>query len=621
MSLTDRLSAQNRPPNAAPGLAPVDETLDWARFATARRAGEFCQAWLSLQCRQVPGLVAALLLIDDDDGGYAPAAIWPESAASATDLVPTARQALKDRRGVLQRMEDGEAHAAYPFDVAGKLWGVVAVNVGRQPDAALQDALRRLTWGAGWIETLFYRRKAEQDGQRVGTTRAALEIVAATGTAAGLHSAATVLASELAVRLECRRVAIGIVRRGRVRVAALSHATAIGRQLRLAVSLANAMEEALDQSAAVAHPPVAGSEHRVAVAHRDHAHEAKLSAALSVVMVARGKPVGVITLERDQALPFDAATLTLCEAVADVAAPVLALQRDLDRPLNGRLVRALGTGGRTVLGRRHPGVKLGVIALACLGAWLAVATGSFRLSGKATIEGQVQRALAAPFDGFIASAPHRAGDVVEAGDLIAALDTRDLELEALRDESQRDEARLKAQAAQGKHDMADAAVEGAHAAEAEAELAVVREKIARAHLRAPFRGMVVSGDLSQKLGSPAEKGKILFEVAPLADYRVVVKVDERDLSYVKPGQTARLVLNGIPGRPLDFTVDRVVPVAEAEDGKNAFRVEGPLQVVDEQLRPGMEGIAKIENGDASLAWIWSRPILAWTRLQIWKWWP
>ena len=252
---------------------------------------------------------------------------------------------------------------------------------------------------------------------------------------------------------------------------------------------------------------------------------------------------------------------------------------------------------------------------------LAVATGSFRLSGKATIEGQVQRALAAPFDGFIASAPHRAGDVVEAGDLIAALDTRDLELEALRDESQRDEARLKAQAAQGKHNMADAAVEDAHAAEAEAELAVVREKIARAHLRAPFRGMVVSGDLSQKLGSPAEKGKILFEVAPLEDYRVVVKVDERDLSYVKPGQTARLVLNGIPGRPLDFTVDRVVPVAEAEDGKNAFRVEGPLQVVDEQLRPGMEGIAKIENGDASLVWIWSRPILAWTRLQIWKWWP
>ena len=633
MSLTAQNRPQTRPQNAAPSpaqnqapiqapiQATVDDTLDWARFATARRAGEFCQAWLSLQCRQVPGAVAALLLIDDDNGGYAPAAIWPENAPNATDLVPTARQALKDRRGVLQRTTEGEAHAAYPFDVAGKLWGVVAVNVGHQSDATLQEALRRLTWGAGWIETLFYRRKSDEDGQRVSTTRAALEIVAATGTATDLAGAATVLASELAVRLECRRVAIGMVRAGRVRVAALSHATSINRHFRLAVSLANAMEEAFDQSGAVAHPPIAGSEHRVSVAHRDHVHEAKLSAALSVVMVAAGKPVGIITLERDQKLPFDAATITLCEAVAGVAAPVLALQRDLDRPLNGRLVRGLGKASNTLLGRRNPGVKFGVIVAACLCAWLAVATGSFRLSGKATIEGQVQRALAAPFEGFIAAAPHRAGDVVEAGDLIAALDTRDLELEALRDESQRDEARLKAQAAQGKHDMSDAAVEDAHAAEAEAELAVVREKIARAHLRAPFRGLIVSGDLSQKLGSPAEKGKVLFEIAPLDDYRVVVKVDERDLSYVKPGQTARLVLNGLPSRPLDFAVDRVVPVAEADDGKNAFRVEGPLQAVDEQLRPGMEGIAKIENGNARLVWIWSRPILAWTQLQIWKWWP
>ena len=164
MSLSESLSTNNRPQNAA--AATVDETLDWARFATARRAGEFCQAWLSLQCRQVPGVVAALLLIDDDDGGYAPAAIWPENAATATDLVPTARQALKDRRGVLQRTIDGEAHAAYPFDVAGKLSikgvsqdvivPVALAQTGTSTTASGTFAIKRLDFKIGegdWKDT------------------------------------------------------------------------------------------------------------------------------------------------------------------------------------------------------------------------------------------------------------------------------------------------------------------------------------------------------------------------------------------------------------------------------------------------------------------------------------
>ena len=39
------------------------------------------------------------------------------------------------------------------------------------------------------------------------------------------------------------------------------------------------------------------------------------------------------------------------------------------------------------------------------------------------------------------------------------------------------------------------------------------------------------------LGSPVEKGKVLFEIAPLDAYRLIVHVDERDIRYVAAGQS------------------------------------------------------------------------------------
>jgi hypothetical protein len=38
------------------------------------------------------------------------------------------------------------------------------------------------------------------------------------------------------------------------------------------------------------------------------------------------------------------------------------------------------------------------------------------------------------------------------------------------------------------------------------------------------------------------------------------------------------------------------------------------------LRPGMEGIGKIESGPRSLIWIWTHSIVDWLRLWVWSWW-
>jgi hypothetical protein len=134
-------------------------------------------------------------------------------------------------------------------------------------------------------------------------------------------------------------------------------------------------------------------------------------------------------------------------------------------------------------------------------------------------------------------------------------------------------------------------------------------------------GVVVSGDLSQSLGSPVSRGDVLFEVAPLEDYRLVLSVDERDMPDVAPGQTGQLKLSGMPGDALGFTVSRITPVSEAEDGANFYRIEAELDDPPALLRPGMEGVGKIEIAERRLLWIWTHRMIDWLKLQAWAWWP
>lgn len=601
--------------------ADVDEALLWAGFTAARVASDYCKFWLSLQCRMTDGVEAGLLLLEDESHAFVPAAIWPAEREEFGMLAPIAEQALRERRGVVARAPGGAARVAYPIEIKGQLWGAVVLALLPRSDAALQIAQRRLHWGSGWIETLFHRRQADLDARQLESAKLALQIVIAAGAAKGLVGSAITLANELATRLDCRRAAIGTVTRRGVRVLAISHAASLAGHSRIAASLANVMEEALDEGTTAAYPPISQEERRVAVAHRDHCRDHRVTAVVSVVIACAGRPIGVITLERDTPESFDQQTVTRAESVAELVAPLFELQRDLHRPLSGRAVGLIATLWNRVFGRGHATMKVAAVAVTALFLILALARDDYRIAGHATIEGVIQRALVAPFDGFIATAPLRAGDVVENAQLIATLDTRELELDAVRYESGRQQALLKQDQAVASGDRAEAAGQSASAAEAEAQLALVNDKLARARIVAPFRGIIVSGDLTQQLGTPIERGKVLFEIAPLDSYRVIINVDEREIARVPNGASGHLLLDGLSSDPLPFKVNKVIPIAVANDGGNEFRVEAALDSRDPRLRPGMEGVGKIDGGRASLVWIWAHPVFDWIRLTWWKWLP
>jgi hypothetical protein len=91
--------------------------------------------------------------------------------------------------------------------------------------------------------------------------------------------------------------------------------------------------------------------------------------------------------------------------------------------------------------------------------------------------------------------------------------------------------------------------------------------------------------------------------------------------YVATGQSGTVAFAGIPWTPLRMTLSKITPVTVAEEGRNSFRVEARLTELGPHLRPGLEGIVKIETGQRSIVWIWTRAVVEWLRLAVWKYLP
>lgn len=600
----------------------------WAVLAAASDAQQYCQSWLAIQCRIIPAVEGGLvLLFVEAEGSYAPAAVWPDVRRDMSYLTGAAQRALTEGRGLVMPIlpENASAasafHIAYPIEAVGKLRGVVVLHVAPRPEAELQAALRQLHWGAAGLEVLFVREEIHRERSAKERLQSVLTLVATAASQERFAGAAMALATELATRLHCERVTIGFLRGTKVRVEAVSHSAQFKERTNLLRIVATAMEEAVDQGVPVVYPSTAGYSGAVSRAHEELAKQEGSGAVCSVPLACAGRVVGAITFERSADRPLDANALELCEAVAALSGPMLDVHRREDQWFP---VRAYWWGREKfehLVGPGHLGFKLGALIVLMLAVVLATAKGPYRVSAETALEPLVQQAAVAPFNGYIREAPVRAGDVVKQGTVLAALDDRELKLERLKHLSEQEEQLKQYRQAMAEHNAAQIQILGAQLEQTKAQVDRAEDQLRRTLVIAPFDGVVVSGDLTQSLGAPVERGAVLYEVAPLSAFRVILKVDERDMSEIKLQQRGNILLSAFPQDPIPFTVEKVTPVSTAKEGRNYFRVEAKLDYGDRRLRPGMEGVGKIEIERRRYVWIWSHQALDSLRLMLWKWLP
>src|SRR6266850_2040468 len=486
----------------------------WRQFASARSAEEFCASWLAIQSQQI-GAVSDGVVVLQKPGTtvLVPVAFLPDPPTDRARLAGVTERAAKEGRGVLLRR-----HA--------------------DPQEAVRARLKL-----------------------------ALDFVSALLEHEGLAEGGAGLVTELATRLGCDRASLGVLERGRITIRAVSHSGQFDRRANLLRLAGEAMEEAIDQQAAVAHPPVVEGGALVSRAHELLMREADAGAAATFPLEAGGRTVGALTLERPAGHQFDVPSLELAAAVAALCGPIVALKLDAERGLAAHALKVTGNFWTKLAGPRHAVYKLVAAATLAAALFFAFASGTYRVSADAAVEGEVLRAITAPIQGFVREAPRRAGDPVKAGEVIGRFDDRELRLERVRLTSQQGQHHKQYREAMAKHDRPQAAM-------------------ALAQL--------------DQVGA-----------------RIALQVEEHEFGDIAPGQHGSLAVNSIPHERFPFTVTKITAVNSVKDGRNRFRVEARLDAPPGRLRPGMEGVGKIEIDERKLVWIWTHSLVDRIRLWIW----
>ena len=591
----------------------------------------FLPALLAFQCR-LTGAEGGVLLRRSERNRPEILAIYPPqgTGGACTDWIAAAEESSRNVLSEGQTLIVPE-NGAQPADDRSRRQIVIlpvkdhqtvraaaAFLIGAASPQALATCREQLELTTFLLNHYELRLTLNQRHSTIDRLRLILEVIAAVNRPERFTSAAMAFCNETASRTGCSRVSLGFLKGRCVQVRAISHTDGFSRETQLIQDIETTMEECLDQDVEVIYPTAEAasySSRAAAQLSRNHGP----AALLSLPLRRNGEVSGVLTLERPVERPFGTLDeLEILRLACDLCAPRLFEKHEEDRWFGVRLVslahRRLGLLARP----EQTGMKLAAVAAFLLAVFFIFARGDYRIEAPFVFEAPLRQVVVAPFDTYIRSVAVDPGDQVDAGrNILGVLDTSELRLElaALKAERLGHEKQMAAFMRDGR--TAEAQIARAQSDKCTAQIRLLEQNMDKATLVAPITGRVVSEDLKRRIGAPVETGKVLFEVARIDALRAELFIPEESITSITVGQRGALASVGRPDQKILFFVERINPIAEVVNKKNVFRVRARLQEQFEWMRPGMEGIAKIEAGKKPYIWIGTRRIANWLRMKLW----
>ncbi len=429
-------------------------------------------------------------------------------------------------------------------------------------------------------------------------------------------AAAMMLCNELNFRFKCTRVSLGWLKRGYIRVQALSHMEQFEKKMDAVQILEAAMEEAFDQDEEVVFPK-AGQHYAIVRDHGAFAQDQGVKYIVSIPIRKDGEGIGVLTCEREDG-PFLEKEVNLLRLICDQAAPRLSDLKKSDRWFGAKLTDLLKEGLGKILGVQHTFAKcLGLLIFVAV-AFLLFGTWEYRLEAPFILKTDDLVYIPAPYDGYIKNVYVRVGDRVRQQDVLLDLDDRELLLEESSAIADRTRYARESKKAGAKYDLAEMKIAHALKVQAEAKLDLIRYHLANSELKAPFAGVVVEGELKELLGAPVRKGDVLFKVAKIEKLYAVLDLNEKDVHEARVDQVGEIAFISRPELKYPVKIKFVEPVAVTKQDGNIFTVHcfftGDIQP---WWRPGMSGIAKINVGKRNILWILTHRTVDFLRLFFW----
>lgn len=227
----------------------------------------------------------------------------------------------------------------------------------------------------------------------------------------------------------------------------------------------------------------------------------------------------------------------------------------------------------------------------------------YRVKCHCELQPEVRRFVAAPFDGSLEKAFVEPGELVEAGQLLARMDAKEIHWELAGIEAERGRASKESDSALAKQDFAGAQISRYDRERLELRQKLLTHRGDHLEIRAPIDGLVIVGDLKKSEGIPLKTGDQLFEIAPLDRMIVEVSIPEADITHAQVAQTTSITLDAFPGESWTGTIARIHPRSEIREQEHVFIAEVELDNTSGRLRPGLIGRASVSTSWQPTGWI------------------
>ena len=580
-------------------------------------------AWCEELISRLPGIVEAGLMRVDEEGvvklASSPAAM-PVDRLGYREAVARARATNMAVLLPLDRSEDGVIEVvAIPLKVEGDGPQVfLLVGLSELPASKVQLVMAHLEVATGWVMHYLTLEASAETRRDKKIHEQAFLLCAEMLDSASPTETRQSFASLVAQALSSDRVVL--VRRRLFRgmkVEAVSGEARFDRRSRLNDVTRQAAHEAFLERGPViwrrSDPERGRILGKLAEMHGDDA------AAAIPLTDAKGDIDEVAVLHWADAGKMP--DLTKWTALWTLSRPILAQKDAAAAGFFTRNMRALGTGLRRLFGPRAFKLKLTVVALLVILAILIFVKVPNTLRADVVISDPDLRVVSAPVDGFLDEVLVLPGDPVVEGQVLLRLDASEVRLRLVELEAQIARHEARAGSARRDRDLAEAAVAEAEAGEARARLDLALRELDSTDIHARISGLVIEGDLRERIGARLSYGQELMRIAPRQGIELRLSVRNRDAERLVPNLSGTLRLEAAPEIALPIEVLRVRPGAGTIDGELRFVAFGRLDAVDARVENGMQGLARLDLGRAPIHEVWLRPIAETIYMFLWRWLP
>ncbi len=583
----------------------------------------------ALQLEAASGMILVNLKTDSGESQWTPVAVWPDAEETKQRLSGLRDGLIKlasESTGTEPRLhctsaEGGIRSAALPLRIEDGESTCVAtfIRYGSEDFFQPSERIEKLMMDTPLIYGANPLAGNDSDSNATGDPGTPLATALTVGFLVNdetrFLAAAMVVCNELASRYGADRVSLGWLSGNYIKLKATNHTGKINRKMELSRLLEAAMEESIEQDDEIVWPGTATA----AAIERDHeryARKAGVTHVASVPLRLDSSPVAAITVERVQ--PFEQSDLEAMRLTADLCVRRLVDLHDRDRWFGARWASALKKGLGKVIGFEHTWVKVGALATMGVLAFLIFYPWPYKVKASFILQPAQVFHLPAPFDGYIESVTVRAGDTVKKDEALVTMDTAELGLNRAELSATIQRFVSEAQLARSEATPAEMHIAIAQAEETKSALQKVQYNLERASVRAPEDGVVLEGEIEDRIGSPVTRGEALLKLSQLKGMFAELRIPEADATRVAAGSEGEVAFESRPEVHFPIEVTQIEPLAVPEEkgtlliARTRFNSDAP-----EWWRPGMTGTARIDCGTRSPLWIVTHRAIDYLRMRFW----